>query len=116
VKPRFCFRNSRMAFFHFGALAAALLLLLASCEKKGGEAVVLSKEHVAPALADAKELKEGQTSQEQWKIVVEMRGDLRKVNVLVKPEEWERLKAGDRVNVRYSQGKYTGTIWSSEIR
>ena len=77
---------------------------------------MLSKEHVEAAAPDAKELKEGQTSQEQWKVLVEMRSDLRKVRVLVEPAEWERLKAGDRVNVQFSQGKYTGTIWSSEIR
>lgn len=94
----------------------AVLLSVAGCEKKGGEAVVLSKEHIAAAAAEQPVREEHQTSQEQWRVKVEMRADLRKVDVLVEPAEWEKLKVGDRVNVRYSQGKYTGTIWSSEIK
>jgi hypothetical protein len=28
---------------------------------------------------------------------------------------WEALKVGDRVKVTYKTGKYTGTVWDSEI-
>ena len=98
------------------AAGIALCVLLTACEKKGGEGVVLAKEYIPAAAPDQPVLKEHQTSHEQWKVNVEMRADLRKVDVLVKPAEWEKLKVGDRVNVSYSQGKYTGTIWSSEIK
>ena len=78
--------------------------------------MVLEKEYI-PAVPTGEEVrKEGQLSQEQWKVLVEMRADLRKIRVLVEPAEWEKLKVGDHVNVRYSQGKYTGTVWSSEIK
>ena len=33
-----------------------------------------------------------------------------RTHVDVTPEEWQALKAGDRVRVNYEQGKYTGTI------
>jgi predicted small lipoprotein YifL len=93
----------------------ALLLSLAACERKGGEGVVLSKEYI-PAAVEGEPMKEHQTMHEQWKVKVEMRADMRKLDVLVEPAEWEKFKVGDRVNVGYSQGKYTGTVWSSEIK
>ena len=94
----------------------ALCLSLAACEKKGGEGVVIEKKYIPAAPAGDATRHEGQLSTEQWKVLVEMRADLRKVNVLVDPPEWGKLKVGDHGNVRYSQGKYTGTIWSSEIK
>jgi hypothetical protein len=98
------------------ALGVVLSLNLAGRDKKGGEAVVISKEYIPAAPPEPEVRKEGQLSQEQWRVRVEMRSNLFKVNVLVEPAEWEKLKVGDRVNVRYSQGKYTGTVWASEIK
>lgn len=105
-----------------GILVALLLLGFPGCNSKEGEATVLTKEYIPAALADqtVKDQKgtphEQQTTPEQWKIMVEMRADLRKVDLLVEPAEWQKLKVGDRVNVRYSQGKYTGTVWHSELK
>jgi len=93
-----------------------LVLCFAGCDKKGGEAVVLEKEYIPAAPTDQPIQDEKQLSTEQWKVLVEMRADLRKVNVSVEPAQWEKLKPGDKVNVRYSQGRYTGTIWSSELK
>jgi len=52
---------------------------------------------------------------EQWRIKVRMIGDGLGVTVHAKKAQFERLKVGDRVKVRYSQGKYTGTVWGAEI-
>jgi hypothetical protein len=92
------------------------MLCLAGCEKKGGEGIVLSKEFIPAAPPEQEVLKESQFRYDQWKVLVRMIEDRRKVNVLVEQPEWEKIKIGDRVNVRYSQGKYTGAIWSSEIK
>jgi hypothetical protein len=53
---------------------------------------------------------------EQWIVKVKMVKDGRQFNVQADQPQWERLKEGDRVNVSYKQGKYTGTVWDSEIR
>jgi hypothetical protein len=113
VSPMASLSDTHVTFLR--TICLALLMSLGGCEKKGGQAVVLSKEYIPAAPADQEVRKEGQLSTEQWRVLVEMRADLRKVRILVKPAEWEKLKAGDNVNVRYSQGKYTGTIWGSEI-
>ena len=52
---------------------------------------------------------------EQWRITVRVIGDGGGFLVLAKQAQYERLKVGDRVKVRYSQGKYTGTVWNAEI-
>jgi hypothetical protein len=52
---------------------------------------------------------------EQWRIKVRMVGDGRGFTVRAEKAQFERLKVGDRVKVRYSQGKYTGTVWGAEI-
>jgi hypothetical protein len=51
---------------------------------------------------------------EQWNVKVRMEGG-REFNVPTERVRWEKLKAGDRVRVKYSQGNYTGTVWGAEI-
>ena len=53
---------------------------------------------------------------EQWIVRVEMAADLKKIEVPVEPAQWEKLKPGDRVHVSYREGKYTGTVWSAELK
>jgi hypothetical protein len=52
---------------------------------------------------------------EQWRITVQMVAGGRSFMVQAKQAQYERLKVGDRVKVRYREGKYTGTVWSAEI-
>ncbi|HEX8489605.1 MAG TPA: hypothetical protein VF626_01185 [Chthoniobacterales bacterium] len=52
---------------------------------------------------------------EQWRISVELVEGRRSFTVRAKPAQYQRLKIGDRVKVRYSEGNYTGTVWNSEI-
>ncbi|MGI9087461.1 MAG: hypothetical protein ACR2HH_06955 [Chthoniobacterales bacterium] len=52
---------------------------------------------------------------EQWIATVRMVADGRLVDVRLTQERWDKLKTGDRVQVKYREGKYTGTVWSSEI-
>jgi hypothetical protein len=156
----------RPVLFLAGLLTIAIF---AGCWKKGGEAIVLEKEHIAagetptpgpsaspiepsvvPVNPDArphasahseesasKPLAEDEivvesyvmkkdvrgTSKdpracpglEQWRITVRLTGGGGGFLVLAKQAQYERLKVGDRVKVRYSQGKYTGTVWNAEI-
>ena len=108
MKLRFVIRRvSRRDF-----VAAVLTLIVAGCSVKSGDAVVRSKEHVAgsPAASDSP------AQPDRWIVQVEMISDLRKVNVEVEPTRWDAVKVGDRLKVSYSQGKYTGTIWGSELK
>ena len=52
---------------------------------------------------------------EQWLVKVRMIEGERTFNVQTKPWQFEKLKEGDRVHVRYHVGKYTGTVWDAEI-
>lgn len=52
---------------------------------------------------------------EQWRINVRLIEGGRRFTVRAKKAQFEKLRAGDRVKVRYREGKYTGTVWSSEI-
>jgi hypothetical protein len=52
---------------------------------------------------------------EQWRIALRMVEGGRALTVQAKKAQYEKLKAGDRVKVRYREGKYTGTVWSAEI-
>lgn len=128
-------------------------LALSSCEKRSGEAVVLSKEcipiaEVSPtpgeqpsssevgveaepsssSLPDEEVASENEgpdlrgtskdpraVDHEQWIATVRMVSDRRVVEVRVGEQRWSALKEGERVKVRYKVGKYTGTIWSSEL-
>lgn len=98
------------------ASCLVLLFCFAGCVEKGGVGIVLSKEFIPAAPPEQEVLKEHQFRFDQWKVLVQMVEDRRKVNVVLDQPEWEKIKVGDRVNVRYSQGKYTGAIWSSEIK
>jgi hypothetical protein len=52
---------------------------------------------------------------EQWIVKVRMLDDGRKFQVPADQSKWEKLRENDRVNVRYRTGKYTGTVWATEI-
>jgi hypothetical protein len=52
---------------------------------------------------------------EQWRISVELVEGGRSFMLRAKQAQYQRLKIGDRVKVRYSEGNYTGTVWNSEI-
>lgn len=52
---------------------------------------------------------------EQWRITVQMVAGGRQFTVHAERAQFEKLKPGDRVKVRYREGKYTGTVWSAEI-
>jgi hypothetical protein len=52
---------------------------------------------------------------EQWRVKVRMIYDGRTFNVLAEQAQFEKLKEGDRVQVRYQLGKYTKTVWGAEI-
>lgn len=92
------------------------VLAPSGCEKRGGEATVISKQHIPAEPAVNEPGKERAATEEQWRINVEMRSDLRKVRVLVEAAQWDRLRIGDSVQVQFSEGKYTGTIWSSDLK
>jgi hypothetical protein len=52
---------------------------------------------------------------EQWLVKVRTISGERTFNVSTNKDQFEKLKEGDRVRVKYRVGKYTGTVWSSEI-
>lgn len=56
------------------------------------------------------------TDREQWLVKVELVRGGRKLIVQADQPLWEKWKVGDRVNVTYREGKYTGTVWSAEIK
>lgn len=101
------------------------LLGLAGCRKKSGDAIVIGKEYfpasqieVTPNEAESPAPTVSPTPvtiAERWIVHVEMVYDLRKVNVDIAKARWEALKEGDRVQVTYREGKYTGTVWSAEL-
>ena len=53
---------------------------------------------------------------EQWLVTVRVVEGGRTFRVHAKQEQFERLKAGDVVQIKYGVGKYTGTVWSAEIK
>lgn len=53
---------------------------------------------------------------EQWIVEVQLVHGGRRFNVHTDRSRWEKLKIGDRINVSYREGKYTGTVWSAEIK
>src|SRR5438874_10880040 len=116
---------------------------MVGCEKKSGDAVVLAKEHIAAALpiAETPNAQSASTPDdeitvdgyvmkpeargtsrdpralktEQWLVKVRMIDDGRTFNVQAEQAQFDKLKEGDRVKVRYRIGKYTKTVWGSEI-
>jgi hypothetical protein len=55
-------------------------------------------------------------TEEQWSVKVRLVADGRRFNVQADKAKWEKLKPGDRIKVKYSEGKYTGTVWGAEIQ
>jgi hypothetical protein len=134
--------------FVLGLLA---IFCLAGCEKHSGEAVVLTKEHIAaaPPASETATPNASATSEEQprpigddeitvdgyvmkpevrgtsrdpralkdeqWRIQVRMIYGGRTFNVQAEQGQFDKLKEGDRVQVRYRLGKYTKTVWGAEI-
>ena len=121
-----------------------LLCGVAGCEKRRGEALVLGKEHIAAAEATSNETPAVEQramdddeitvdgyvmkadvrgasrdpralKDEQWLVKVRMVDGARIFNVPAEPSQFARLKEGDRVQVSYRVGKYTGTVWAAEI-
>jgi len=54
-------------------------------------------------------------SEEQWRVRVRMVDGGPQFVVRTERARYDRLKNGDRVKVKYSQGKYTGTVWDAQI-
>jgi hypothetical protein len=50
------------------------------------------------------------TNHEQWLVKVQVVEGGRQFNVQAEQAQYERLKASDRVRVRYREGKYTHTV------
>ena len=139
------------------ALGLLAIFCLAGCEKHSGDAIVLTKEHIAaappisetsPAGSPASPNEISTTSEqlrpigddeitvdgyvmkpevrgtshdpralkdEQWRVKVRMIYDGRTFNVQADQRQFDKLKEGDRVRVRYQVGKYTKTVWGAEI-
>ena len=54
-------------------------------------------------------------SEEKWLVKVEMVEVSRRFNIYTDRAHYDKVKVGGRIKVRYSEGKYTGTVWGSEI-
>jgi len=52
---------------------------------------------------------------EQSLVKVRMLDDGRRIRIHADRAQWEKLRENDRVKVKYRVGKYTGTVWYSEI-
>ncbi len=132
-------------------IVVLVMVGMVSCEKESGDAVVLAKEHIAPALpiaetsnaqsaptpdeqprpiADDEITVDGYVMKaeargtsrdpralkaEQWLVKVRMIDGGRTFNVQAEQAQFDKLKESDRVKVRYRIGKYTKTVWGSEI-
>lgn len=136
------------------------IFCLAGCEKHSGEAIVLTKEHVAAAppiaetphpentkapaepvvnsnsdeqprpMGDDEITVDGYVMKpeargtsrdpralkdEQWRVKVRMIYNGRTFNVQAEQGQFDKLKEGDQVRVRYRIGKCTKTVWDAEI-
>jgi hypothetical protein len=52
---------------------------------------------------------------EQWILKVQILDNGRRIDVRADQAQWEKLRENNRVKVNYHVGKYTGTVWGSEI-
>lgn len=96
-------------------IAALLIFAVTGCEKRIGEAVVIGKDYFA-ATKEGEKVKDGRaTNHEQWIVTVRMLDSGRRIDVRADQAQWEKLRENDRVKVNYRVGKYTGTVWDSEI-
>ena len=60
--------------------------------------------------------KDGRASkEEQWLVKVEMAEVSRAFNIQTGRAHYDNVKVGDRIKVSYSEGRYSGTVWGSEI-
>jgi hypothetical protein len=137
-------------------IVVGLLVIVgfAGCERRNGEAIVLTKEHIAaarptverpaaehvssPASGEEqiRDIKDNEVTvdgyvmkpevrgtsrdpralkDEQWRVKVRMISDGRTFSVQADQSEFDKLKKGDRIQVRYHVGKYTGTLWGAEL-
>ena len=55
------------------------------------------------------------STEEQWRVTVEMVNVSRSFVVRTDRAHYERFKKGDRVKVRYKEGNYTGTVWGADF-
>ena len=94
--------------------AVVCLLGLAACEKKVENAIVTGKERIPAAPATGVVQDERQVSHERWLIEVTMENG-RRASVDVEKRQWDALKVGNRVRMRFSEGEYSHTIWSADL-
>jgi len=92
-----------------------VMIGVAGCEKKSGEAVVIGKDYVSVVKAGEEIRDERATNQEQWIVKLRMLDNGRRIEVRADQARWQKLQKNDRVKVSYRIGKYTGTVWYSEI-
>ena len=100
-------------------LAAVLIVAFAGCNTRTRDAVVVSKEFIpAQIIAEnvpSPEQNERAIHHDQWLIHIET-ADRMKARADVEQAQWVALQVGDKVEATYSQGKYTGTVWSVSLR
>ena len=97
-------------------VVALLVMGLAGCEKKNGDAIVIGKDYVA-AVKQGQALKDARaTNHEQWIVKVRMLDNGRRIEVRADRAQWEKLRENERVKITYRIGKYTGTVWDAEIQ
>jgi len=96
-------------------VAMFVVIGVAGCEKKSGEGVVIGKDYVAAVKEGEKTKDERATNHEQWIVKVRMLDNGRRIDVRADHVQWQKLRENDRVKVNYRVGKYTGTVWDSEI-
>lgn len=103
-------------------LFRALLLcaLPGACAEKSQDAVVVGKEFIAAV--DPADLKPDEAVKDPracghdvWLVEIEMTNRV-KADAPVEKAEWDALKVGDKVKATYSEGKYTRTIWSVNVK
>jgi hypothetical protein len=54
-------------------------------------------------------------SEEQWRLEVQMVSNGRRLTIRTDRAHYDKLKPGDHIKVRYSEGNYTGTAWFADI-
>jgi len=122
-------------------LGIVVMLCLVGCQKQSGDGVVISKEYIAAAASPAESATPNRADSdeitidsyvmpreargtgrdpralkdEQWLVKVRLIENGRMFNVPANRSQLDKIKEGDRVHVRYSVGKYTGTVWGAEI-
>ena len=52
---------------------------------------------------------------EQWRVSVRLIEGGRSFTVRSKRAQYDRLKVGDRVKVRYTEGDFSGAVWKAQI-